>query len=115
VNEAKTPHLIVRLWNGDVPMATIFWLFIVVPNFIFKAIQFGFDTEYYARGPTEGYIAGALIYVVAVTLYMLFMLLALWHSAGKNPEAGFWCYLARAYVGLNGAFLLWQVASLFNI
>ena len=94
-------------------MATVFWGFILIPNLFFKAIEFAFETEYYARGVTDGIIAGALIYWILANSYILFMLFALWRSAGKSPESGIWSYVARAYAGLNGAFVIWEAASIF--
>ena len=96
------PRLIKALWTGEMPLAEAFWAYgIAVGSCVNLAATLLALALLTKEAP--GYIA-VLIFVIPIP-YNVFMLVAVWRSAGNYQGREVWAILARA------AIILWAIAA----
>jgi hypothetical protein len=94
--------LLGRLWRGDVPLRITYWVYGVLTNFVWL-VFIAFATA--ANSPS------LLLLLVALSLtYYVFIVVAIWRSAGRYAGNRIWGDLARATLALG---LIRTVANLF--
>ncbi len=90
-------NVVRTLWRGDVSLGRTFWLWGVLGGFISAAV---------AAIPLLIWVSlDYLLGIVIVTVYQLFIAIAVWKSAGKYQGRKFWFVLAR--ISTIGTFLNW--------
>jgi len=88
-------NLLVRLWRGQIPLATTYWGYGVVGHIVCAVLL----VEAREMLPT---LAAALVAVV-VLAYFVLMLFATWRSAGRYTGYAAWGALARISVAASVA------------
>jgi len=88
-------NLLVRLWRGQIPLATTYWGYGVVGNIV-CAVLF-IEARELLRP-----LAAALVGIFALA-YSVLMLFAIWRSAGRYTGYAAWGALARISVAASVA------------
>jgi len=88
-------NLLVRLWRGQIPLATTYWGYGVVGNIV-GAVLFVQARE--MLPPLAALLVGILIFA-----YSVLMFFAIWRSAGRYTGYAAWSALARISVAASVA------------
>lgn len=96
--EAQKGNLLGRLWRGDVPLRFTYWIGGVLGSLL--------GTILASLAILSGSLILQLLAFVLLAGHYIFMLVAIWRSAGKYPGHRIWAHLARAslVLGLLRAF-----------
>lgn len=101
--EPTNVNFIERLWRGDIPLVTTFWLCALLSVFLRRALS----------GILETTSPGSLAQIVSssiVAVCFIFVLVAVWRSAGKYDGPMYWALFARGWVVLGFAVTMFLLA-----
>lgn len=93
-----TPNILLRLFRGEVSLYVTYWIYGSLVGVGLGVVQTAIEANYYDLVSTEvGSLAIAGFYWFVVG-YTLFILVAIWRSAGKYDGRPVWATLARLAV-----------------
>ena len=97
---------VVRLWRGEVPLEITYWGW----GFIFgAALRLSMLVGLLLTGRNVAVGVGVLIIYLA---YVVFMIVAVWRSAGRYSGPRIWRDLARISIGI--VLLMWLADRFLN-
>jgi hypothetical protein len=94
--------VLVSLWRGDVPLRLTYWVCGVLTNILWLALI--------AVAVAANVQALVLLLVTLKLVYSVFVMVAIWRSAGRYAGNRIWADLARVSIALG---LIRTVADLF--
>ncbi len=86
-NQTDPTNFLVRLWNGDVGLAKIYWLWGVVAAFIW-------GVAFFVIKPVPGSTSVKLL-VFLMAAYFVFVYVGIWRAAKKYQGKKIWATLAK--------------------
>jgi hypothetical protein len=94
--------LIKRLWGGEVSLGCVFWLYGVLVGFLFNLL-FAAILLFYASISASVPFLSAIVWILTIIyfIYLIFIYLVIWRTAGKYQGKKVWSILARICVVLG--------------
>ena len=86
---------VVRLWRGDVPLATTYWVWGLAVNVAWLIVIV-------LTAATDAPMLGLIVSLLALS-YAVFITVAIWRSAGRYKGKRIWAELARIAVAIGVA------------
>ena len=110
-DDLKKPNYFRRLVNGDVKLIITFWVFGVLIGILFEFV-WGANEHFYAQSMDNFFLS---ILATALMIFMgicdLYLMIALWRSAGKYDGRRVWAHLARFSVILSILFGIYFIVD----
>jgi len=115
MNEIQNGSLIARLWRGNVSLFKTYWGFGVLGGILLNIAYFLFVENNYMRIASLRY-GEYIFYAISIlaVLYSIFILIAIWRSAGKYTGRRLWSILARIAVILGFIQVAGAIAKTVN-
>lgn len=108
----RKANFILRLFRGDVSLFITYWLFgVVIGGIGGKLALFALERNYSELNVIPGNRKYFILGAIAILLYSLFVMVAIWRSASKYQGDKVWAYLAKIIVVGNLVFIgysFWQ-------
>ncbi len=95
-------NFIIKLFKGNISLPITYWVFsVLIGNVLFSVVSQIIEFNYVDIMMTKfGYWTLNILYLFAIA-YSVFILIAIWRSAGKYKGKTIWADLARIMVVLN--------------
>ena len=95
----ENPNFVVRLFRGDISLPITYWIFLVlIGKFAFQIIDKLIELNYIDIVSTQTGEWSVIAFYWVTIGYAIFMLIAVWRSAGKYQGRAIWAGLARVLV-----------------
>lgn len=106
----------IRLFRGEVPLVITYWVFGVLVSGVGSRIaMFFLEKNYLSIATKQGGEYWILAFSFFAVALSIFILIAIWRSAGKYEGETVWSILARLVVVGNAAFLIYSSWLAFDV
>ena len=101
-------NFIKNLINGNFSLVKTFWIFYILPSFLFYFLGIYRDEFYPDLTKVEALFGGTKLHIINFTLIMLLPIIykiivtvAVWKSSAKYNGRRLWFYLVRFYIAIE--------------
>ena len=102
VYESKKNNYLVKLFKGDVPLVITYWIFgVLIGGVLVRGGYAILEYNYASLAISEAGIWFFRVISWLIIVYSVFILIAIWRSAGKYNGNSAWSILARTVVIIN--------------